>query len=505
MKSKSITTSSELFPQSSQPWKPHAYQKKAAKFLLEHACAALFLDPGLGKTSITYAAIKIFKTKKLVDKVLLIAPLRVCYSVWPRELEKWDDFKNLRIEILHGPKKEEALNREADIYIINPEGLDWLLQIEKTKTATGKTKVSLDLRRWKKLGFDCLVIDELSKFKHTSTNRFKALKLILHTFKRRWGLTGSPAANGLLDLFGQCFILDQGRSLGQFITQYRTTYFKTVDKVGFVWVPQEGAEKRIYERLNPLALRMAAEDYLEMPVVIENNIRIDLPPNVRDMYDRLEEDLIMAIDNKVVVASNAAVASGKCRQVANGGIYLTPELEAIGFKLAKQKREWVNLHDEKIEALADLIDELQGSPLLVAYDFEHDLDRLRIKFGKDIPYIGGGVSATRSTELERMWNSGRLPVLFGHPQAMAHGLNLQEVGNHVCWHSMTWDFELYDQFIRRVRRQGNKSKRIFVHHLLARDTIDEIMLKSMKSKNRGQQALFNGLKELAKLRPRKLK
>lgn len=487
---------SMLFPQSSKPWQPHAYQKKAVKFLLEHAASALFLDPGLGKTSITLAAVKLLKKKKLLSKVLLIAPLRVCYSVWPKEVDKWSDFSGLKVAVLHGPKKEEALRSEADIYVINPEGLDWLLKAEKTKTATGKTKVSIDLRRFKRLGFDTLVVDELSKFKHTNTNRFKALKLVLHLFSRRWGLTGSPASNGLLDLFGQCFVLDQGRTLGQYISHYRMKYF-IQSHDGFSWNIRVGAEQEIYERLNPLALRMAAEDYLDMPTLIENNIRVDLPANVLEMYNTLEEDLIAKIDANIIVASTAAAASIKCRQVANGGIYIDPEVEAL-VKLPKSSREWVNLHTEKVDALADLIEELQGSPLLVAYDFAHDLDRLQSKLGIEVPYIGGGVNAKRSTELEHLWNAGKLPVLLGHPQAMAHGLNLQEMGHHVCWHSLTWDYELYDQFIRRVLRQGNKSKKVFVHHIMARGTVDEVILSAVKSKRRGQNALFDGLKKLRK-------
>lgn len=478
------------------PWKPHTYQKKAVKFLLEHAAAALFLDPGLGKTSITLAAVKLLKQKKLLNKVLLIAPLRVCHSVWPREIDKWEDFGQLKVVVLHGPSKDELLKQDADIYVINPEGLDWLLQVKKTKTPSGKTKVDVDLRRWKALGFDTLVIDELSKFKHTTTNRFKSLKLVLHTFSRRWGLTGSPASNGLLDLFGQCFVLDQGRTLGQYISHYRMQYFLPSHD-GFSWNIREGAEQEIYERLNPLALRMAADDYLDMPVLIENNIRVDLSESVRRVYDQLEDDLIAKIDSKVVVASTAAAASIKCRQVANGGIYLDPDVEKL-IKLPKTKREWVNLHTEKVDALADLIEELQGSPILVAYDFAHDLDRLQERLGKEIPYIGGGVSAKRSVELERDWNAGKLPVLLGHPQAMAHGLNLQEVGHHVAWHSMTWDFELYDQFIRRVLRQGNKSKKVFVHHIMARGTVDEAMLAAVKSKKKGQNALFDALKKLSK-------
>lgn len=487
---------SELFKPLSTPWQPHAYQKKAVKFLLEHAASALFLDPGLGKTSITLAAIKLLKQKKVLDKVLLIAPLRVCYSVWPKEVDKWSDFGGIKVAVLHGPKKDEALKSEADVYVINPEGLDWLLQAKKTKTATGKTKVDVDLRRFKAFGFDTLVVDELSKFKHTNTNRFKALKLVLNTFRRRWGLTGSPASNGLLDLFGQCFVLDQGRTLGPYISHYRMKYF-VPSHDGFSWNIREGAEQEIYDRIRPLALRMAADDYLDMPTLIENNIRVDLPDNVMRIYDQLEEDLIAKLDSKVIVASTAAAASMKCRQVANGGIYLDPEVQAL-VKLPKSKREWVNLHTEKVDALADLIEELQGSPLLVAYDFEHDLDRLREKLGADVPYVGGGVSAKHFTELEAQWNAGKLPVLLGHPQAMAHGLNLQEMGNHVCWHSLTWDYELYDQFIRRVLRQGNKSKKVFCHHIMAKGTIDEAVLAAVKSKRKGQNALFDALKKLRK-------
>lgn len=476
------------------------------KFLLEHACAALFLDPGLGKTSITLAAIKMLKARKLVSKVLIVAPLRVCYSVWPREVDKWSDFAHLKIEVLHGPDKDAALERDADIYVINPEGLDWLLQTKKTKVIskkTGKTttKIEVYLRRFKKLGFDTLVIDELTKFKHTSSSRFKALKLVHKTFGRRWGLTGSPASNGLLDLYGQCYILDEGRALGPYVTHYRSKYFETVDKAGFVWAPRKGAPEEIYERLSPLALRMAAEDYLDMPQVIENNIKLDMPEGARAFYDRLEEDLIARVEDKVIVASNAAVASGKCRQVANGGIYLDPEVTSMGFKILKGKKEFVDLHNEKTDALEDLVEELQGEPLLVAYDFGHDLARLRArfptaKFAADYP-------AKKFNELEAAWNRGEIPLLFGHPQSIGHGLNLQEVGKNVAWYALTWDFELYDQFIRRIRRQGSKSKKIFVHHLIMRDTIDEVMLYALKSKNKGQQALFNGLKELASRRKKR--
>lgn len=487
-------TTYQLFKPLPKPWEPHAYQTKAVKFLLEHAEGALFLDPGLGKTSITLAAIKLLKEQKVLRKVLLIAPLRVCHSVWPKELEKWSDFNNLRTVVLHGPERDKSLTTEADIYIVNPEGLDWLLQATKTKTPSGRTRVSIDQQRWKRLGFDTLIVDELSKFKHINTNRFKSIKLILGTFSRRWGLTGSPAPNGLLDLFGQCFVIDEGKALGSYITSYRAKYF-IPDRSGFGWDIRAGAEKEIYERLGKLALRMSADDYLDMPELIENNIKVELHERARAIYNQLERDLIAKLDDKTIVASNAAAASIKCRQVANGGIYLDPDLSNL-FKVTENRRGWANLHTAKTDALLDLIDELQGSPLLVAYDFEHDLDRLKDKLGKDVPYIGGGVSTKRSTELQELWNAGKLPVLLGHPSAMAHGLNLQEMGNHVCWHSLTWDFELYDQFIRRVLRQGNKSKKVFVHHIIASNTIDELILSALKTKRAGQNALFDALKTL---------
>lgn len=495
-------TKHELFKQSPVPWQPRSYMKRAVKFLLEHAAAGLLLDPGLGKTSITLAAIKMLIKNKMVGKVLVIAPVRVCYEVWPAEIAKWKDFKDLRIQILHGPNKDKALATEADIYVINFEGLDWLFKTKKTKTTSAKTgrmttSVSVDTRRWKSLGFDLLVVDELSKVKHTNTNRFKALKLVIGTFARRWGLTGSPSSNGLLDLFGQCYILDQGNALGPYISRYRSMYFDP-SYDGYNWVLREGSKEKIYERVAPLMLRMSANDYLDMPALIENNIYVDLPDHVMDVYNHLEDDLIARIGDKTIVAATAASASIKCRQVANGGIYLDQDVLTL-IKAPKTNRAWVNLHTKKVDALADLIEELQGNPLLVAYDFEHDLDRLREKLGQDVPYIGGGVSMKRSSELVKLWNAGKLPWLLGHPQSMAHGLNLQEVGHHICWHSLTWNFELYDQFIRRILRQGNKSKKIFNHHLLARGTLDDkIMLPVLKSKRNGQEAFFTALKNLNK-------
>lgn len=496
----------ELLRPSGLDWTPHKYQKRAVKFLLEHACAALFLDPGLGKTSVTLAGLVFLKKRKMFNKALVIAPLRVCYEVWPEEIIHWADFSDLKIVVLHGPDKDELLKQEADIYVINPEGLDWLLKPTKTKTKTGRTSVSVDVRAFKKLGFDILVVDELSKFKHIGTNRFKGLKQVLHTFGRRWGLTGSPAANGLLDLFGQAYVLDMGRTFGQYVTQFRAKYFTPVKRIDpktgkttpfEIWKPID--EEAIYERMAPLALRIGDEE-LDMPQLIENRIRVELPKDVMELYEQVENELIAMINDRVVVANNAAAASTKCRQIANGGVFFYPELEENGL-LQFKKRDFINLHDAKTDALKDLVDELQGSPLLVAYDFEHDVDRLKRAFPNAV--FTGDLTPTQFKEAVLRWNMGDIDLMFGHPQSIGHGLNLQGAGHHVCWHSLTWNYELYDQFIRRVYRQGNKSRKVFVHHIIAKNTIDEAIMGSLKGKHRGQQALFEALITLAKNKRRK--
>ena len=484
---------------SSMPWTPHNYQKTAVKFLLERASAALFLDPGLGKTSIVLAAIIILKRQGLLNKVLLIAPLRICHLVWPNEVKKWLDFNGLKVVVLHGRQKEKLLNEEADIYVINPEGIDWLLQIKKTKSKAGKTSVSLNLLNWKKLGFDTLVIDELTKFKHTNTNRFKAMKLILGTFARKWGLTGSPAASGLMDLFGQCYMLDQGRSLGRYITHYRNEYFdQSYD--GFTWSLKEGSAEKIYARVAPLALRMG-DELLDLPEIVNNVIEVELPDKARNIYDELQKDMISKIEEGFITAKNAAVASSKCRQVANGAVYVEPEVQAL-VKLPTTRKKWVALHNAKLDALEELIEELQGSPILIGYQFKHDIERLKSRFGvqfgrsgKQVPYIGGGVSMQQAKKFEAMWNNGELPYLFGHPTSMAHGLNLQGCGHHIGFFSSPWSYEEVSQFIRRVRRQGNKAQRVFVHNIIAKDTVDETVLQVTSQRHNTQKAFFEALKK----------
>jgi SNF2 family DNA or RNA helicase len=480
-----MTTQTTLWKQSAKPWKPHGYQLKAVKFLLQHAGAGLFLDPGLGKTSIVLSALRVLLKEKMTSGAIVIAPLRVCHSVWPREVEKWEEFSRLKVNVLHGKGKELRASEKADIYVINPEGLEWLVT---------SSKLAILLKN----GVDTLVVDELSKFKHSKTRRFKILKPFLEKFARRWGLTGSPAPNGLMDLFGQAFILDSGRSLGRYITHYRMQYFNPTGFGGYTWVLRPGAAEAIYERLKPLVLRMDAKDYLDLPERLVNIIRVELPESVMVHYKAMEDDAFAMLEGEThVTAASAAAAMNKCSQIANGGVYLDPTFDEE--KGAPLPREIKELHTAKVEALSELVEELQGTPLLVAYEFRHDLARILQFLGPNTPYIGGGVSTKRAAELERAWNAGELPILLGHPASIGHGLNLQGANAHnVCFFGITWDYELYDQFIRRLLRQGNTAKRVIVHHIVARDTVDEAKLKALRKKKHDQGALLDALNEYRK-------
>jgi SNF2 family DNA or RNA helicase len=349
--------------------------------------------------------------------------------------------------------------------------------------------VSVDLKRFKSFGFDTLVLDELSRLKHTGTVTFKSLKHVLPTFQRRWGLTGSPASNGLEGLFGQMYCLDLGRAFGQYITHYRNEFFLPHPS-GFGWRIRPGAEKDIYARIAPTVLRLAASDYIDMPELIERRIMFDLPDDVRKIYDSVEDEMYAAIDAGIVVAANAASASSKCLQIASGGVYLEGDDDA-----PDTKRRWQNLHTIKVDLLADLVEEMQGQPVLVAYHFKHDLDRLLLRFGKNIPFVGGGTSPKRALEIEAAWNAGEIPLLLGHPMSIGHGLNLQGSGNTVVWHTPTWDLELAEQFVGRVHRQGQKAKHVFSHTIMARDTVEEAVWYAVHNKAKGQNALFDALQQ----------
>jgi hypothetical protein len=304
-----------------------------------------------------------------------------------------------------------------------------------------------------------------------------------------------------MDLFGIMYMIDLGHSLGQFISHYRSAYFRAAGFGGYTWVLQPGAKERIYERIADKVFRLSDKDHVKLPELIVNKILVQLPPAARKVYDDLEDEMLATIDGNKVTAANAAVASGKCRQVANGGLFLTQEIDEQGRKMGK--REWVNLHGAKTEAVVDLVEELNGSPAIIAYDFEHDLARLLDAFGKSTPIIGGGISPKKSDQIVADWNAGKLDKILGHPAAMAHGLNMQD-GNaqHIILHSLIWDFELYDQLLRRLRRSGNKASKVFVHIIIAEDTVDEAVCAAMVRKDRTQGDLLNAMREYTQKRKR---
>lgn len=465
MTSKFTTTRKKPSKPSGNVWKPHAYQKTGVKFLLENTCAGLLLRPGMGKTSITLAALKVLKEKKMFSRALIIAPVRPCYLVWPKEVANWEQFKDFKVVILHGKDKDKNIDKDADLYIMNPEGLPWLLHT----------------KRYKRIGADILIIDESSNFRNTSTQRFRLLKPILQTFQRRWILTGTPTPKSLMDIFGQIYILDLGNALGQFITHFRNRYFYPSGFGGYDWQLQEGAEDKIYAAIKPLTLHISEEDHLDLPAFVPNRVEIELDKPARKMYNEMEKELIIFLKSTEVVAANAAVASLKCAQIANGGLW-------------GDNRVYHHAHNAKAEAVKELVDALQGSPALIGYEFEHDLQRLLKILGKDGAFLGGGVSMKRSAEIEEEWNKGNLPWLLGQPAAMGHGLNLQKAGNTIIWHSIPWNFEYYEQFNMRVRRQGNAHSHVFLHHIVAKDTVDEAKMMALAGKDKTQKSLLNSLK-----------
>jgi len=465
----------------SEPWRPHGYQKKAIKFMVQQGAAGLFLSPGLGKTSTTLAAFKVLRKTKLVRRALVIAPLRPATSVWPGEVARWDDFHDITLRVLHGPQKADLLasgELTGGVDVINFEGLSWLFDAVKGQD-------------WP---WQMLVIDESTRIKNPQTLRFKLLKPHLNKFRRRYILTGTPAPNGLLDLFGQVYALDQGAALGRYVTHYRMSFFNSTGYGGYTWVPKPDAEERIYKALRPLVLRMSAEDYLHLPPLINNTITVELPPEARKAYDQMEDLLITELKEGTLTAANAAATFGKCRQIANGGAYLgTPEGE-----VPSGKAKWAHIHDAKLEAVQELVEELSGKPALIAYEFKHDLERLQKVF-PEAEYLGGGVTAKKQREVEAAWNGGRLQVLLAQPQSVAHGLNLQGVGAAVVFHSLSPNLEDTEQLVRRVWRQGQK-ERVVVHWIVAKDTVDEAIRGMLNKKDRTQQKLLNALKDHLKRR-----
>ena len=444
---------------------PHGYQRYAIKFLIDNPVAALLLDMGLGKTVITLTAIDhlMFETFE-VSKVLIIAPLRVARNTWSDEISKWDHLKGLKYSIAVGTATEriKALKADADIYIINRENVPWLVE----------SGLPFD--------YDMVVIDELSSFKNWQAKRFRALMKVRPKIKRIVGLTGTPSSNGLMDLYAEFRVLDMGQRLGRYITQYRLNYFmpdKMNGPIVYTYKPRPGAEERIYEKISDITISMKAEDYLDMPELISTEYKVYLDDGERAKYEELKNELVIELPGTEITASNAATLSGKLAQLANGAIY--------------DNDGTVNIfHDRKLDGLEDLIESANGKPVLVAYWFRHDLDRIAERLTK-LKVIFDKLDSDESI---RKWNAGELQVGLIHPASAGHGLNLQDGGNTIIWFGITWSLELYSQTIGRLFRQGQKEKNVTVIHIITDGTVDEKILRALEAKDSTQRALIDAVK-----------
>jgi SNF2 family DNA or RNA helicase len=440
---------------------PHAYQDFAIQKIIETPSAGLFLDMGMGKTVSTLTAVAdLLHDYFDVRKVLVIAPLRVAEDTWSRETEKWDHTKYLKVSKVLGPlnKRIQALETAADIYVINRENVEWLVEYYK-----------------KKWPFDMVVIDELSSFKSAKAKRFRALKKVRPLIKRLVGLTGTPAPNSLIDLWPQLYLLDSGERLGKTITGYRERYFspdKRDRNIVYSWKLKPEAEKNIHERISDICISMQAKDWLNLPKRIDNIVNIRLSDKVKEKYKQLERDLLLPFQESDVVADTAAVLSNKLLQMANGSVY-------------DENKEVQHIHDEKLNKLEDVVEAANGKPILVFYSYKHDLARLKKRFPN--------AKTLDTSEDIKDWNQGKIEMLLAHPASAGHGLNLQDGGNIIVWFGLTWSLELYQQANARLDRQG-QTKSVIVHHLVAEGTIDEDVMRSLEGKAEGQNALLDAVK-----------
>lgn len=441
-------------------YKPHSYQEYAIKYIEAHPISALLIDMGLGKTSITLTAIRnlLFDSFE-VCKVLVIAPLRVAKNTWTDEIKKWEHLNTLTYSLIVGNENERlsALNEKADIYIINRENVDWLVN-----------------KSGYKFDFDMVVIDELSSFKNHQSKRFKSLMKVRPLVKRIVGLTGTPSSNGLMDLFAEFKILDMGKRLGYFIGQYRNAYFKP-DKMNgpivYSYKPLPNAENAIYEKISDITVSMKANEYLKMPELLTSNYVVELSDSEKNQYDRMKKSLVLEITDGEITASNAASLSNKLCQLSNGAIY-------------DDEQNIVEIHNRKLEALEDIIESMNGKPLLIAYWYRHDLERIKSRFS---------VREIKTSEDISDWNDGKIPVALIHPASAGHGLNLQNGGSTLVWFGLTWSLELYQQTNARLYRQGQKNT-VIIQHIITKGTIDEQILKSLQKKNKTQADLIDAVR-----------
>ena len=487
--SQSLTPLTPLSPS----WTPHSFQLTGVRLGITQACAGLLLDPGLGKTSIALMIFKILKEKNYVDTLFVITPKNPMYNSWggdEGQIESWREFNGLTWTILHGRDKEENWQLDSDIFLINPEGLDWFFDVRwvvensKGVAKKKKKKLHMDYRRLKDWGRVMLVVDESTKFKAHDNNRSKVLQAALHKFTRRYILTGTPDPNGLIDLFGQIYILDEGDALGRYITHYRNKYFYPSGWGGFSWAPQPDALQRITERISPLVLRMEAKDYLKLPELIETKHVFDLPPDVRAIYKEMEDNLVIELEGEDLISANQAVGQGRCRQITAGGIYKT---DALG------ERTTHVLHEEKVDVAEALIEELNGAPLLVFYEFEFERTMYEERFDKICKTVGKSPAKDQATV--SAFNRGEIKMLLIQ-QAPAMGLNLQKSCAHVFFTSQTWKADDHRQCIDRVRRQGNPNLKVFAHYAVARKTVDEVVYDRVVLKHENSANFAEALKRL---------
>jgi SNF2 family DNA or RNA helicase len=442
---------------------PHDYQKFAAEHIINNPVAALFLDMGLGKTVITLSAIQELMYERFeVRKVLVIAPLRVGRDTWPQEIEKWDHLKGLKYSVAIGTETERkvALMAKASIYIINRENVEWLV-----KNCT--------------FDFDMVVIDELSSFKSGVTKRFKSLLKVRPTVKRIVGLTGTPSSNGLMDLWAEFRLLDMGQRLGRYIGQYRRDFFipdKRNQQIIFSYKPVAGAEACIYRLISDITISMKSVDYLKMPECVMNEVGVSMSKAEEVKYETMRRDMVLSLDGSDIDAINAAALSNKLLQMANGAVY-------------DENQKAVAIHDRKLDALEDLIEGANGKPVLIAYWFKHDLERI----AKRLTVLHISFARLDSNESIKKWNNGELPVALIHPASAGHGLNLQAGGSTLIWFGLTWSLELYQQTNARLWRQGQKQT-VVIHHIISKGTIDENVMKALERKDKSQSALIDAVK-----------
>jgi SNF2 family DNA or RNA helicase len=481
-------------------WKPTGYMKRAVRWVMEHPASGLFLDPGLRKTSITLQAFRLLKHAGLVRRMLVVAPIRVCYHVWPSEIDKWLQFQDLKFAILHDRDKDDELlaDETVDVYIINPEGLEWLLGRQVTDKK-GRVQIKPNWKRFALLDTQIFVLDESSKFKNTQTKRFKLLRPFLPKFLRRLILTGSPTPKNYLDLFGQVYIMDLGQSFGPYISHYRNRYFDPSGFGGYTWKLREGSDKKIQKLIKPLVMRLEAEDYLQIPQLVEQDLVFDLDPKARAIYDEMEDELIAILESgETITSPTAAAARTKCSEIANGFIYKNKD----GIEIPNRRNSYETLHGFKLDALEEILAEIQGQPTLIFYWFQADLDLIRSRLGKDTPSLSE-VSMKKGKLLEDAWNRNELPILLANPASVGHGLNMQE-GNarYTVWFTIPDDYDSYDQAIRRLRRSGNLSSHVYAYRLIAKNTVDIAKAKMMARKGASQKDFLDAMKSY---RPRKKK